>query len=67
VGVQFWYFYDIIAAAVIIVSMYIGYRRGIMKTVMMVVGFIVSFAVSWIVSPYIANSVYDNFLKEKNN
>lgn len=65
-GISFWYFYDIVAIAIVIMSIYRGYKKGFVRTILMTVGYLFAVVIAWTLSIFIADKVYDNFLQEKN-
>jgi ethanolamine utilization microcompartment shell protein EutS len=65
-GTQFWFFYDIAIILVILLGFYNGFKKGFLKTIILTVGSIAVFTVSWGFSQIAADTIYDNYFKEKN-
>ncbi len=59
----FW-FYDILVAGILLVTMYLGAKRGLMKTVVFVALTVAVVVVSWFASEVAAPIIYDNLIKE---
>jgi uncharacterized membrane protein required for colicin V production len=63
-GTQFWWAFDIIAAAILLVSVFLGGHKGLSKTIISLVGMILSFFVSlWLCKPA-ANMIYRRFIQD---
>lgn len=65
-GGNFWWVFDLIVIAVIILFIANGARKGFSKIIVAAVGCIVSFAAAWTLSEFAADTIYDNMLKEGN-
>ncbi len=59
----FW-FYDALAAGILLVAMYLGARRGLMKTVVLVVLTVLSILASWFAAEIASPVIYDSLIKE---
>ena len=62
-GVQFWWFYDVIVVAVALVLIFITVKRGFMKATATAVGYILAVFISFSVSGGLADSIADTALK----
>lgn len=60
----FW-FYDACVIGIIIIAVYLGAKKGLMKSVVMVVLVVVSFVASWFLAEAAGPFVYDKFIKDK--
>lgn len=60
----FWFF-DALALGILLVAMYFGGRRGLMKSVVTVVLIVAVIVVSWFGAEIASPIIYDNLLKDK--
>lgn len=65
-GVQFWWFYDVIAAAVILVSIFLAVRKGLMKAVVTMIGLVLAAVIAFSASGPIADLIYGQSTKSSN-
>lgn len=65
-GTQFWWFYDVIAAAIVLICIFISGKRGFMKAALTTTGFAISLALSMAISSGISESLYTNTLRSTN-
>lgn len=65
-GTQFWWFYDVIAAAVILICVYISGRKGFMKSAFTAVACIVALITAIGASSAVSKSLYENTLRSGN-
>ena len=54
---------DIIIAGIIIICLYIGFKKGFVKTVMSLLSFIIAFFMAHTFSPPLSSYVYSNWIK----
>lgn len=59
------WFFDAFVVAVLLVFLYVGGKRGLLKSVVYVVLLIAAFLVSWFAAEAVAPMIYDNFIKDK--
>lgn len=64
-GEQFAWFYDVAIVALLVICIYIGWKRGFLLSFIMIVGYVISFAVSFFISGIISPIIYDNFVHPK--
>lgn len=65
-GSQFWWFYDVIVIAVVLVCIFIGSRKGVMKGVFGFVSVIVAAVVAYAISGAIGDTVSSGPVSESN-
>ncbi len=65
-GVQFWWFYDVIAVAAVLVCMFVTIKRGIMKAAVSLVGFAIALGVAFSLSSSLAGSLYTKVIRNSN-
>jgi hypothetical protein len=65
-GVQFWWFYDVIAVAVILVSIFLSVRKGLIKAIASLMGFVMSAVIAFSAGGPIANLMYEQSEKSSN-
>ncbi|SHM17335.1 hypothetical protein [Ruminococcus flavefaciens] len=65
-GVQFWWFYDVIVVAAILVCVFITIKKGIMKAAVAFVGYALSIAIAFSFSTSITDSIYSKTVRESN-
>lgn len=65
-GSQFWWFYDVAAAAVILVAVFINARRSVSKAAASLMAFVLGLFVAVAASGSIAGSIYKNTVKSSN-
>ena len=65
-GTQFWWFYDVIAGAVLLVCVFLGGRKGIMKGMVTALGLILAAAVAFGVSGAVADSLSGKTISNSN-
>lgn len=61
-GTEFFWFYDVILAAVLVGLVFIGAKRGFIRMMLSLASIIVSFTVALLVSDGVAGLIYDNFI-----
>ncbi len=64
-GTQFSWFYDVALIGVVIAYIYLGGKRGFLRTFVLLVGYIVSIAGAYFISDAVSPVVYDKFVKER--
>lgn len=64
-GIQFAWFFDAVLVALLLISLYIGGKRGFIRSVLMIAGYILSFAAAYFVSTTAAPIIYEKFAQEK--
>lgn len=65
-GTQFWWFYDVIAAAVILICVYISGRKGLMKSMFSAVACIIALITAIGASGAVSKSLYENTIRSGN-
>lgn len=65
-GSQFWWFYDIIAAAIILICIFISAKKGALKSAISAVSYIIVVALAFGISTGAANSLYTNTMRSSN-
>ncbi len=60
-----YWFYDVLVAGILIIAMYLGGKRGLMRTVVLILLTVLSIIVSWFAAEIAAPIIYDNFIKER--
>lgn len=63
---QFWWFYDVIAVAVILVCVYLCGKKGIFKSAVAVVGCLAGLFLALPVSESVSESIYKTTIRENN-
>ena len=58
-------FFDIGLIVILLICIYIGRKRGFVKSVIMLLGYIIAFAGAFFISKAVSPAIYDNFLKSK--
>lgn len=64
-GTQFAWYYDVVVAAIILIFIYIGGKRGFVKSVALILGYIAAFLLSYFVSAISAPIIYEHALQPK--
>lgn len=65
-GSQFWWFYDVLAAAAILVMIYLSGRRGVFKSVLHLAGYFLAFVLAFSISGSAAKGIYKNSVRNSN-
>lgn len=65
-GTQFWWFYDVIAVAALLVCLYLSGKKGIFKAAVTVVGCIVGIAAAVPMSGTVSASIYKTAVRDNN-
>lgn len=65
-GEQFWWFYDVIAAAAVLVCIFLSVRSGLIKAATSIICFILSFVIALSVSSMVADAIYEQATKNGN-
>ena len=60
----FW-FYDAFAVGILLIGLYCGAKRGLMRSVVLVALLIASVVLSWIISTVGAPVIYENFIEQR--
>ena len=60
----FW-FYDVFAIGVVLIALYCGAKRGLMRSVVLIALMIASVVLSWMISTVGAPVIYENFIQER--
>ncbi len=58
------WFYDVVTIAVIIAFVYLGVKRGFLKTVVLFCGFLIACIGGYFISDYLSPIIYENAIKE---
>lgn len=65
-GTQFWWFYDVMAGAVVLVCIFLGGRKGVIKGMVMALGLVLAAAVAFGVSGAVADSLSGKTIANSN-
>lgn len=65
-GTQFWWFYDVLAVAAVLICVFITAKKGLLKAGAALVGYILSFAIAMSVSAPVANTIYNSAISKSN-
>ena len=65
-GVQFWWFYDVIAAAAILVCVFLAVKKRLMKSAVTLTGFILAAIIAFSASAPVAGTVYGQTVRSSN-
>lgn len=65
-GSQFWWFYDVAAAAILLICIFVGSRKGVMKSAFAFVGLIIAAILSYAVSGAVSETISGNMVSESN-
>ncbi len=65
-GTQFWWFYDIIAGAVLLVCIFLSGRKGFMKGIVAALGLVIAAAAAFGISGAVADSLSGSTIKNSN-
>ncbi|WP_037293395.1 CvpA family protein, partial [Ruminococcus flavefaciens] len=65
-GEQFWWFYDVVAVAAILVCIFITVKKGLLKAAFSLVGYVLAIAIAISLSSSIGGSIYEKSVKESN-
>ena len=63
-GTEFFWFYDVILAAILIGMLFVGAKKGFVRMVLSLGAFIASFVVALIISDGVSGWVYDSFISK---
>ena len=63
-GTNFWWIYDIVSAAVVILSICACAKRGCSKILIMIIGCVVSIWLAAVISSRCSDFIYDKFIKK---
>lgn len=62
---QFWWFFDVAAISVLLISIYLSGKRGFSKTIFVIIGYILSITAASAFSGGAADIIYDKFVKQR--
>lgn len=65
-GTEFWWFYDVIAVAVILVCVFISGKKGVLKSILDFAGYILAVIVALSISGSLAMSLYTSNIRSSN-
>ena len=65
-GAQFWWFYDVIVAAAVLVCMFITIKKGILKAAVALVGYALTLAIAFSLSSSVSGSMYSKTVRSSN-
>ena len=65
-GAEFWWFYDVIVLAIVLVSAFFAGRKGFARSLITLVGYAISAVIAFSVSAGISGSIYDGTIKDSN-
>jgi uncharacterized membrane protein required for colicin V production len=63
-GTDFFWFYDVILAAILIGMLFVGVKRGFVRMVLNLAAFVASFVVALLISDGVSTWVYDSFISK---
>lgn len=63
-GTEFFWFYDVILAAVLIGTVLLGFKKGFVRMLLSLVSIVIAFAAALIISGGVAGWVYDGFVQK---
>ncbi len=63
-GTEFFWFYDVILAAVLIGTLFLGVKRGFIRMALSLVAFIAAFLISFYGSDFLSVKVYEGFIED---
>lgn len=63
-GTEFFWFYDVILAAILIGMMFIGAKKGFVRMVLRLCAFAASFVIALMISNGVSGWIYDNFISK---
>ncbi len=64
-GTQFSWFFDVAVIGIILVCVYLGGKKGFLKTAILLVGYLVAVFGGFIIAKAVSPYVYDNYLKSR--
>lgn len=64
-GTQFAWYYDVVVAAILLIFLYIGGKRGFLKSFVLIAGYIAAFLLSYFVSSIASPIIYEHTLQPK--
>lgn len=65
-GSQFWWFYDVLAVAAVMIMVFLSGRRGIFKSLLQITGYFLAFVIAFSVSGSISEGFYKNSVRNSN-
>lgn len=65
-GEGFWWFYDVTAAAAVLICIYISERKGIFRSALSLGGYLLAFALAISVSGSLSDSIYKSTVRDSN-
>ena len=65
-GVQLWWFYDVLAVAVLLICIYLSGKKGVFKSVITSVGCVVGAVIAVSVSGAVSDSLYKTAVRDGN-
>ncbi|HRM44333.1 MAG TPA: CvpA family protein, partial [Fusicatenibacter saccharivorans] len=63
-GTEFFWFYDVILAAILIGMMFIGAKKGFVRMVLRLCAFAASFVIALMISNGVSGWIYDSFISK---
>ncbi len=63
-GTDFFWFYDVILAAILIGMLFVGAKKGFVRMVLSLAAFVASFVVALLISDGVSTWVYDSFISQ---
>ncbi|MFA5657749.1 MAG: CvpA family protein [Oscillospiraceae bacterium] len=64
-GIQFAWFFDVALVGVVAAYIYLGGKRGFLRTLVLLIGYVVSLAGAYFISDISAPVIYEKFVKSK--
>lgn len=65
-GEQFWWFYDVIAAAAVLICIFITVKKGLLKALTALIAYIVTFFLSVSLSSVVSNVILNSAVRDSN-
>ena len=64
-GTQFSWFYDVLTVALIVGFLYVGGKRGFIRSVILIAGYVISFILAFAISKSAAPVIYEKFVQPR--
>ena len=63
-GIQFAWFFDVVVVALLLAFLYIGGKRGFIRSVIMIAGYIISFILAFFISSTASPMIYEKYVQK---
>ena len=63
-GTDFFWFYDVILAAILIGMLFVGAKKGFVRMVLNLAAFVASFVIALMISNGVSGWIYDSFISK---